>query len=75
LLRGVNHGKQRKLPMAALRDSLVATGLSDVRTYLVRTTIAANFSLDVPVITRRPAEIDGPIAANPFASCVALGRT
>jgi uncharacterized protein (DUF1697 family) len=91
LLRGVNLGKQRKLPMPALRDSLVAAGLTGVRTYLqsgnivaesllrthaqvarlVRTVIAADFSLDVPVITRRPAEIDRLIAANPFAAHVA----
>jgi uncharacterized protein (DUF1697 family) len=78
--------------MAALRDSLVAAGLSDVRTYLqsgnviassqlrtheqvsrrVRTVIAADFSVDVPVITRRPAEIYGLIAANPFSAYVAL---
>ncbi len=28
----------------------------------------ADFSLDVPVITRRPAELDQVIAANPFAA-------
>jgi uncharacterized protein (DUF1697 family) len=33
---------------------------------LVRSVIAADFSLDVPVIVRRPAEIDEVIAANPF---------
>ena len=33
---------------------------------LVRAVIAAQFSLDVPVITRRPAEIDDVIAASPF---------
>ena len=33
---------------------------------LVRDVIATEFSLDVPVITRRPAEIDDVIAANPF---------
>jgi uncharacterized protein (DUF1697 family) len=91
LLRGVNLGRQRKLPMAALRDSLVAAGLTGVRTYLqsgnvvflsplrthgqvsrlVRSAIAADFSLDVPVITRRPAEIDRLIAANPFSAYVA----
>ena len=91
LLRGVNLGRQRKLPMAALRASLTAAGLGGVRTYLqsgniigesalrthaqvarlVRTAIAADFSLDVPVITRRPAEIDGLIAANPFSAHVA----
>ncbi len=90
LLRGVNLGKQRKLPMPALRDALVAAGTTGVRTYLqsgniiiesplrthaqvarlVRTVIAANFSLDVPVITRRPTEIDGLIAANPFSAYV-----
>jgi uncharacterized protein (DUF1697 family) len=91
LLRGVNLGKQRKLPMPALRDSLTAAGLAGVRTYLqsgniivqsqlrthaqvsrlVRAAIAADFSLDVPVITRRPAEIDRLITANPFAAHVA----
>lgn len=91
LLRGVNLGKQRKLPMTALRDSLTAAGLTGVRTYLqsgniivqselrthaqvarhVRNAIATDFGLDVPVITRRPAEIDRLIAANPFAAQVA----
>jgi len=86
LLRAVNLGKQRKLPMPALRTALTAAGMTDVRTYLqsgnviacsplqthgqvsdlVRAVIAADFSLDVPVITRRPAEIDDVIAANPF---------
>jgi uncharacterized protein (DUF1697 family) len=86
LLRAVNLGKQRKLPMPALRDALTAAGMTEVRTYLqsgnivaqsqlpkrsqvsdlVRAVIAARFSLDVPVITRRPAEIDDVIAANPF---------
>ncbi len=90
LLRGVNLGKQRKLPMPALRDALVAAGTTGVRTYLqsgnviiesplrthaqvsrlVRSVIAADFSLDVPVITRRRAEIDGLIAANPFSAYV-----
>jgi uncharacterized protein (DUF1697 family) len=37
---------------------------------LVRTVIAADFSLDVPVITRRPLEINGLIAANPFSAHV-----
>jgi uncharacterized protein (DUF1697 family) len=86
LLRAVNLGRQRKLPMPALRDALTAAGMTDVRTYLqsgnvtarsplqvreqvadlVHTVIAADFSLDVPVITRRPDEIDDVIAANPF---------
>jgi uncharacterized protein (DUF1697 family) len=86
LLRGVNLGKQRKLPMPALRAALTAAGMTDVRTYLqsgnvaaqsqlrarsqvsdlVRAVIAAEFSPDVPVITRRPAEIADVIAANPF---------
>jgi uncharacterized protein (DUF1697 family) len=38
---------------------------------LVRTVIAADFSLEVPVITRRPTEIGRLIAANPFAAYVA----
>jgi uncharacterized protein (DUF1697 family) len=87
LLRAVNLGKQRKLPMPALRGPLTAAGMTDVRTYpqsgnviahsqlqarqqasdLVRAVIAAEFSLDVPVITRRPAEIDDVIASNPFS--------
>lgn len=33
---------------------------------LVRAVIGAEFGLDVPVIVRRPAEIDDVIAANPF---------
>jgi uncharacterized protein (DUF1697 family) len=75
----VNLGKQRKLPMPALRDALAAAGTTGARTYLqsgniiiesplrthaqvsrlVRTVIAADFSLDVPVITRRPAHRRG----------------
>lgn len=91
LLRGVNLGARRKLPMLALCDCLTAAGMTDVRTYLqsgnvvatsplrthgrvcdlVRGAIAAGFSMDVPVITRRPAELDDVIAANPFAAHVA----
>jgi uncharacterized protein (DUF1697 family) len=86
LLRAVNLGKQRKLPMPALRGALTAAGMTDVRIYLqsgnviahsqlqehqqvsdlIRAVIAAQFSLDVPVITRRPAQIDDVIASNPF---------
>jgi uncharacterized protein (DUF1697 family) len=88
LLRGL--GPQHKLSMAALRASLAAAGLTDVRTYiqsgniiagsplrthaqvshLVRTVIATDFSVDLPVITRRSAEIDRLMAANPFAAYV-----
>jgi len=87
----VNLGKQRKLPMPALRESLTAAGLTDVRTYLqsgnilihsplsthaqvsrlVRAVIAADFALDVPVMTRQPAELDRLITVNPFAADVA----
>jgi uncharacterized protein (DUF1697 family) len=35
---------------------------------LVRTMLATEFSLDVPVITRRPAEIDDVIVGNPFSA-------
>ena len=88
LLRAVNLGKQRKLPMAALRTALTNAGMTDVRTYLqsgnivaqsqlrshrhvsdlVRKVIRSEFALDVPVITRRPAEIDDAIASNPFSA-------
>ncbi|HEY7858221.1 MAG TPA: DUF1697 domain-containing protein [Candidatus Nanopelagicales bacterium] len=34
LLRGVNVGGNRKVPMAQLRDCLAALGFTDVRTYL-----------------------------------------
>jgi len=40
-------------------------------TRLGRSVIEAGFSLDVPAITRRPAEIEELIAANPFAAYVA----
>jgi uncharacterized protein (DUF1697 family) len=86
----VNLGKQRWLPMPALRDALVAAGVSGVRSYLqsgnlivesplrtgaqvsrlVRSVIATDFALDVPVITRRRAEIDELIAANHFSAYV-----
>jgi hypothetical protein len=45
LLRGVNLGRQRKLPMAALRDSLTAAGLTGVRTYLQSGNIIAESGL------------------------------
>jgi uncharacterized protein (DUF1697 family) len=95
LLRAVNLGKQRQLPMPALRGALTVAGMTDVRTYLqsgnviahsplqehqqvsdlVRAMIAAQFSLDVPVITRRPAEIDDVIASNPFPRPGSSART
>jgi uncharacterized protein (DUF1697 family) len=88
LLRGVNLGKQRQLPMAALRSALAAAGMAGVRTHLqsgnvialsefrtpeevstlVRDVIAAEFSLDVPVMTRSPADLQQIIQANPFAA-------
>ena len=34
LLRGVNVGGHRKVPMAELRDALASLGLEDVRTYI-----------------------------------------
>lgn len=48
---------------------------SQLRTHLqvsrlVRAAIAGGFSLDVPVITRRPAELDRVIAENPFSAHV-----
>jgi uncharacterized protein (DUF1697 family) len=86
LLRGVNLGKKRRLPMAALRTALTAAGLSEVRTYLqsgnviaqsdlrspeeisdlLNGVVAAAFYLDVPVMTRSPAELEQVIAQNPF---------
>lgn len=91
LLRGVNLGKQRQLPMAALRTALTAAGMSGVRTYLqsgnviarsqlqapeevsnlVRDVVASQFSLDVPVMTRSPADLEEVIKANPFPAQVA----
>lgn len=88
LLRAVNLGKHRKLPMRELREALTAAGLTNVRTYLqsgnvivestletadqvslqVQDVIAAKFSLDVPVITRRPAQLDRVIGDNPFTA-------
>lgn len=88
LLRGVNLGQRRKLPMAALREVLTAAGLTEVRTYLqsgnvvarsartasgevsalVGQVISDKFGLDVPVITRSPAELGAVIAATPFAA-------
>jgi uncharacterized protein (DUF1697 family) len=88
LLRAVNLGRVRKVPMARLREALAAAGMTEVRTVLqsgnvigqspleshagvsdlVRNVIAAEFSLDVPVVTRAPAEIDDVITGNPFAA-------
>ena len=88
LLRAVNLGKQRKLPMATSRTALTNAAMTNVRTYLqsgnivaqsplrspgrvshlVRTVIGSEFALDVPVITRRPVEIDDVIASNPFSA-------
>lgn len=88
LLRGVNLGRLRKLPMAQLRPALAAAGLADVRTFLqsgnviataplasrtevsdvVHKVIAAEFHLDVPVITRTPSDIECVIAGNPFGA-------
>jgi len=76
--------------MTALRASLTAAGLTDVRTYiqsgniiagsplrtnaqvsrLVRTVIATEFAVDLPVITRRSDEFDRMTAANPFSAFV-----
>jgi uncharacterized protein (DUF1697 family) len=79
LLRGVNVGGNRKLPMAELRETLAAAGYGDVRTYLQSgnvllesTSRAAALereleaALGVQVVVRSKAELAKVVARDPL---------
>ncbi|MFG3342114.1 DUF1697 domain-containing protein [Glycomyces sp. NPDC048151] len=82
LLRGVNVGGHRKVPMADLRAALDEAGFDRVRTYIqsgnivldadedaaaVAGVIADRFGHTVPVMVRTAADLDRITAADPFA--------
>jgi uncharacterized protein (DUF1697 family) len=83
-LRAVNLGVRNKVPMAALRASLTAAGLHDVRTHLqsgnvivrsdlevapiIRAVVRDEFGVDEPVMVRSRDRLAEIAAANPFAA-------
>lgn len=73
LLRAVNVGSARKVPMAELRATFEGLGARDVRTYIqsgnvvytgaldadaVRAALSARFGFDIPVVLRSAAAMD-----------------
>jgi uncharacterized protein (DUF1697 family) len=83
LLRGVNVGSSKRVPMATLRGVFEQLGFTDVTTYVnsgnvvfsgpkatakrIEQAIAAEFGFDVPVVLRTRDELAAVIAADPFA--------
>lgn len=84
LLRGINVGGHRRLPMAELRELCTSLGWTSVKTYIasgnvwfdasnpsadaLHSAISAAYGYDVPVILRTLDELDRALAACPFAS-------
>ena len=82
LLRGVNVGGHKPLPMAELRSALTNAGVADVSTYiqsgnviytglpgdapLIQQTINERFGVDTPVITRSGAALSRTLRAHPW---------
>lgn len=82
LLRGINVGGHRRLPMAELRALCAGIGWADVRTYIqsgnvvfsadhpVPADLAAAihdaYGYDVPVVLRTAAELTAALEASPF---------
>lgn len=87
LLRGVNVGGHRRLPMADLRRALEALGYTDVKTYLqsgnavvtapdddparVAGRIEKQLGIGSDVLVRTGPELAAVIAGNPFPDAVA----
>lgn len=71
LLRGVNVGGHRKLPMAALRASMLARGFTDVATYLQSGNVVLTTKLALPQAT---AVIGAAIRADFGFDCVVIVR-
>ncbi|MCO4743312.1 MAG: DUF1697 domain-containing protein [Proteobacteria bacterium] len=82
LLRGINVGGHRKLPMADLREVCGQLGWEDVRTYIqsgnvwfaatqpdagaLSDAIKERWGFDVPVVLRPLASLEGVLASSPF---------
>jgi len=82
LLRGVNVGGNKKVPMARLRALLEELGYRDVRTYVnsgnvvfsgprraakqLEAALAKTFGFDVPVVLRTRDELAAVLQANPL---------
>ncbi len=82
LLRGINVGGNRKLPMADLAKIFTDAGAADVKTYIqsgnvvftagtpvaakVRQGIQKKFGFDVELVVRNTAELAAVAKANPF---------
>ena len=82
LLRGINVGGHRKVPMAELRALCAELGFRDVKTYIqsgnvafegegdvaasLKAGIAERFGFDVPVVVRTREQVQAAIDGNPF---------
>jgi uncharacterized protein (DUF1697 family) len=83
LLRGINVGGNKKVPMARLRELFAELGHEDVKTYVnsgnvvfggpkatakkLEQAIEAEFGFDVAVVLRTRDELAAVVAADPFA--------
>ena len=72
LLRGVNVGGRRRVPMAALRDALTAAGFRDVRTYLQSGNAVLDAEGDEASVA---AQVRGVLAERMGVACDVLVRT
>jgi uncharacterized protein (DUF1697 family) len=66
LLRGVNVGKAKRVPMAAFRDLLAGLGYTNVVTLLNSAALATELEVEVPVIVKSAAELAAIVAENPI---------
>jgi uncharacterized protein (DUF1697 family) len=86
LLRGVNVGGHRKLPMAELRETLAEAGHGDVRTHLQSGNVILESSkrpatlerelgqlLGIPVLVRTHDELVDVVARDPFGALATNG--
>ena len=68
LLRGINVGGHKKVPMAALREALEAAGFADVKTYVQSGNVA------LTAAERSPAKVGRAVAkAIADAICASTG--
>lgn len=83
LLRGINVGGHRRLPMAELRELCASLGWTQVKTYIasgnvwfeanqpradaLASAIADKYGYDVPVILRTLGQLAAALAASPYS--------
>lgn len=82
LLRGINVGGKRKVPMAELREAAESVGLSNVSTYIQSGNLifesgrsATEISADLRSVIRARFEIDVPVVLRTSDAFGAIGRS